>query len=90
VIDPSGRVLNGEGEPIPGLYAGGGTACGLAGPHSDGCMSGNGLLSAFGTGWIIGTALSAAHGAAAHGAAAHGAAARGATAHGVTAHGVTA
>ena len=34
--------------PIPGLFAGG-TACGLAGPLSDG-PSGNGLLSAFGFG----------------------------------------
>ncbi|TYK51249.1 FAD-dependent oxidoreductase [Actinomadura decatromicini] len=59
VIDPSGRVLNAEGEPIPGLYAGGGTACGLAGPHSDGYLSGNGLLSAFGMGWIIGGGLAA-------------------------------
>ncbi|MER6815417.1 FAD-dependent oxidoreductase [Spirillospora sp. NPDC000708] len=54
VIDPSGRVLDGAGEPIPGLFAGGGAACGLAGPHSDGYLSGNGLLSAFGMGWIIG------------------------------------
>lgn len=59
VIDPSGRVLDGAGEPIPRLYAGGGTACGLAGPHSDGYLSGNGLLSAFGMGWIIGNGLAA-------------------------------
>ncbi|NKZ02294.1 FAD-dependent oxidoreductase [Actinomadura latina] len=59
VIDPFGHVLDGAGEPIPRLYAGGGTACGLAGPHSDGYLSGNGLLSAFGTGWIIGAALAA-------------------------------
>ncbi|KAB2386316.1 FAD-dependent oxidoreductase [Actinomadura montaniterrae] len=57
VIDPSGRVLDGTGEPVPGLYAGGGAACGLAGPHSDGYLSGNGLLSAFGMGWIIGNGL---------------------------------
>ncbi|MEV4001780.1 FAD-binding protein [Actinomadura sp. NPDC049753] len=57
VIDPSGRVLDEAGAPIPGLYAGGGTACGLAGPHSDGYLSGNGLLSAFGMGWIIGNRL---------------------------------
>ncbi|MFE9102524.1 FAD-dependent oxidoreductase [Actinomadura geliboluensis] len=57
VIDPSGRVLDGAGAPLPGLYAGGGTACGLAGPHSDGYLSGNGLLSAFGMGWIIGNGL---------------------------------
>jgi fumarate reductase flavoprotein subunit len=59
VIDPSGRVLDSEGEPIPHLYAGGGTACGLAGPSSDGYSSGSGLLSAFGMGWIVGNALAA-------------------------------
>ncbi|ROO85602.1 fumarate reductase flavoprotein subunit [Actinocorallia herbida] len=58
VIDPSGRVLDASGTPIPRLFAGGGTACGLAGAHSDGYMSGNGLLSAFGMAWIIGNALS--------------------------------
>ncbi|MFI0368906.1 FAD-dependent oxidoreductase [Actinomadura sp. 1N219] len=61
VIDPSGRVLTAAGEPIPGLYAGGGTACGLAGPHSDGYLSGNGLLAAFGMGWLIGDNLSSKH-----------------------------
>ena len=59
VIDPAGHVLDAGGVPIPGLYAGGGTACGLAGPSSDGYLSGNGLLSALGMGWIIGTALAA-------------------------------
>ena len=57
VIDPGGRVLDASGDPIPGLYAAGGTACGLAGPSSDGYSSGNGLLSAFGMGWIIGNSL---------------------------------
>lgn len=57
VVDTSGRVLCRDGSPIPHLYAGGGTACGLAGPSSDGYSSGNGLLSAFGMGWIIGNAL---------------------------------
>jgi fumarate reductase flavoprotein subunit len=57
VIDTSGRVLTRSSEAIPGLYAGGGAACGLAGSHSDGYMSGNGLLSAFGMGWIVGNAL---------------------------------
>jgi fumarate reductase flavoprotein subunit len=60
VIDPTGRVLDAVGRAIPGLYAAGGTACGLAGPSSDGYLSGNGLLSAFGLGWIIGNALAAA------------------------------
>nr|WP_279507675.1 FAD-binding protein [Actinomadura sp. KC06] len=61
VIDPSGRVLTATGEPIPRLYAGGGTACGLAGPHSDGYLSGNGLLAAFGMGWLIGDDLTTEH-----------------------------
>jgi len=43
--------------PVPGLFAGGGTACGLAGASSDGYSSGNGLLTAFGFGWIIGNRL---------------------------------
>ncbi|WP_017934527.1 FAD-dependent oxidoreductase [Nocardioides sp. Iso805N] len=57
VIDPAGHVLDSHAAPIAGLYAGGGTACGLAGPTSDGYLSGNGLLSALGMGWIIGTSL---------------------------------
>lgn len=57
VVDLTGRVLDATGAPVPGLYAGGGAACGLAGPSSDGYSSGNGLLSAFGFGWIIGDAL---------------------------------
>lgn len=57
VIDPAGRVLDPDGEPIPGLYAAGGAACGLAGPSSDGYSSGNGLLSALGMGWIVGNSL---------------------------------
>lgn len=60
VIDPGGRVLAADGHPIPRLYAAGGTACGLAGPSSHGYLSGNGLLSAFGMGWIIGDTLAAA------------------------------
>jgi fumarate reductase flavoprotein subunit len=59
VTDTSGRVLDGSGNPVPHLYAGGGTACGLAGASSDGYSSGNGLLSAFGFGWIIGSLLAA-------------------------------
>lgn len=60
VVDTTGRVLRRDGAPVPHLYAGGGTACGLAGPSSDGYSSGNGLLAAFGMGWIIGNGLAAA------------------------------
>ena len=57
VIDTRGRVLRRDGAPVPGLRAGGGTAVGLAGPDSGGYSSGNGLLSAFGMGWIVGNDL---------------------------------
>jgi fumarate reductase flavoprotein subunit len=53
-IDTSGRVLRTDGTPVDGLRAGGGVAVGLAGPDSGGYSSGNGLLSAFGMGWIVG------------------------------------
>ena len=57
VVDTRGRVLRHDGTPVPGLRAGGGTAVGLAGPDSGGYSSGNGLLSAFGMGWIVGNDL---------------------------------
>lgn len=59
-IDVHGRVLRRDSTPVPGLRAGGGTAAGLAGPDSDGYVSGNGLLSAFAMGWIIGNELASA------------------------------
>jgi fumarate reductase flavoprotein subunit len=59
VVDTVGRVLWPDGTAVPGLRAGGGTAVGLAGPDSDGYVSGNGLLSAVGMGWIVGDDLAA-------------------------------
>ncbi len=56
-IDVHGRVRRTDGSTIPGLRAGGGTAVGLAGATSGGYSSGNGLLSAFGMGWIVGNDL---------------------------------
>ena len=56
-IDTTGHVLRTDGTTIPGLRAGGGVAVGLAGKDSAGYSSGNGLLSAFGMGWIIGNEL---------------------------------
>ncbi|MFN8169744.1 MAG: FAD-dependent oxidoreductase [Candidatus Nanopelagicales bacterium] len=54
VVDEHARVLRDDGEPVVGLYAGGGTAEGLSGPGAGGYMSGNGLLSALGLGWLAG------------------------------------
>lgn len=58
-ITTAGEVLRTGGDVVPGLYAAGGTAVGLAGPSSDGYSSGAGLLSAFGMGWIVGNRLAA-------------------------------
>ena len=51
-IDERARVLRADGAPIKGLYAGGGTAAGLAGDRPEGYLAGVGLLAAFGLGWI--------------------------------------
>jgi fumarate reductase flavoprotein subunit len=56
-VDPGGRVRLRAGGVLPGLYAGGGAAAGISGPDTRGYVSGNGLLSACGLGWIIGNAL---------------------------------
>jgi fumarate reductase flavoprotein subunit len=55
VIDTKARVLHKSGQPIPRLYAGGGAACGISGPHVWGYLSGNGLPSAVTLGRIAGT-----------------------------------
>ena len=60
-VDATGRVLRHDGTPVPGLRAGGGVAVGLAGEDSSGYSSGNGLLSAFGMGWIVGNEVAAGH-----------------------------
>lgn len=55
-VDSSARVLR-EGEPIPGLYAAGGAAAGISGHGSAGYLSGNGLLSALGLGYLAGRSI---------------------------------
>lgn len=53
-VDDHARVLS-AGRPIPNLYAGGGTAAGISGPSRfRGYVSGNGLLSALGYGYLAG------------------------------------
>lgn len=57
MIDVAGRVLRTDGSPIAGLSAAGGAAAGISGNSADGYSSGNGLLAAMGTGWIVGNRL---------------------------------
>lgn len=54
LINESAQVLKDDGEPIPNLYAVGGSAVGVSGNHAYGYMSGNGLLAALGFGRIAG------------------------------------
>ncbi len=49
-VDGAARVLDGEGRPIPGLYAAGGTAAGLAGEGTEGILDGTAALAALGLG----------------------------------------
>lgn len=57
IVDTDACVLRADGTPIAGLYAGGGAACGISGRHGSlGYVSGNGLLSALGLGFIAGQA----------------------------------
>ena len=53
-VDARARVVRTDGSVLPGLYAGGGTAAGLAGDRPEGYLAGTGLLAAFGLGWIAG------------------------------------
>jgi fumarate reductase flavoprotein subunit len=57
-VDGRGAVLR-KGDPIPGLYAVGGAAAGISGHGAAGYMSGNGLLSALGLGYLAGRAITA-------------------------------
>lgn len=53
-VDIHARVLRPDSSPIPGLYAGGGTAAGISGGGAEGYLAGNGLLAALGLGRIAG------------------------------------
>ena len=54
--DADARVLDTKVAPIPGLFAGGGAACGVSGRGDAGYLSGNGLLSAVVLGRLAGLA----------------------------------
>jgi fumarate reductase flavoprotein subunit len=53
-VDTRARVLRPDGTPLPGLYAGGGTAVGVSGSGYRGYSSGNGLLAATVLGKVAG------------------------------------
>jgi fumarate reductase flavoprotein subunit len=54
VVDSSARVLRADGTALPNLFAGGGAACGVSGSRVEGYLSGNGLLTAVGLGYVAG------------------------------------
>ena len=58
--DPDGRVLASSGTPIPNFFADGGAAAGVSGKSgARGYLSGNGLPSAIGLGWLAARAAAA-------------------------------
>lgn len=59
VVDGCGRVLRSDGSAITGLWAGGNAIAGLSGRDCTGYLSGNGLLVAYTTGYLIGRAIAA-------------------------------
>lgn len=56
MIDDQVRVSREDGTPFANLFAGGGAACGVSGPDVSGYLSGNGLLTAIGFGFVAGNA----------------------------------
>jgi fumarate reductase flavoprotein subunit len=56
VVDEDARVLRPDGTALPNLFAAGGAACGVSGPHASGYLSGNGLLTAVVLGRLAGQA----------------------------------
>jgi fumarate reductase flavoprotein subunit len=59
-IDSETRVMSNQGTPLPNLFAAGGAAAGVSGPEASGYLSGNGLLTAVGLGWLAGQAAARA------------------------------
>lgn len=54
VVDETARVVSRSGAAMPNLFAVGGAACGVSGARASGYLSGNGLLSAVGLGFVAG------------------------------------
>ncbi len=62
-VDADARVKRKDGDVFPNLFAGGGAARGLSGPHANGYIAGNGLLTATTLGKIAGRVAAAQTGA---------------------------
>jgi fumarate reductase flavoprotein subunit len=58
-VDGEARVCRAGGGVFPNLWAAGGAARGVSGPHPSGYLSGNGLLTAVAYGWLAGRAAAA-------------------------------
>jgi fumarate reductase flavoprotein subunit len=58
-IDDCCRVVREDGSPLPNLLAAGGAARGVSGNEVWGYLTGNGLLSAVGGGWLAGSTVAA-------------------------------
>ncbi len=58
-VDADARVKRKDGDVFPNLFAGGGAARGLSGPHANGYIAGNGLLTATTLGKIAGRVAAA-------------------------------
>jgi fumarate reductase flavoprotein subunit len=58
-VDGGARVLRADGSAIPGLFAAGGAAAGLAGRGGEGYLPGNGLAQSFALGLVAGEAMAA-------------------------------
>jgi fumarate reductase flavoprotein subunit len=58
-VDGDARVRSRRGERLPNLFAGGGAAAGVSGPHAGGYLSGNGLLTATVLGRVAGESAAA-------------------------------
>jgi len=56
VVGPDAAVLRPDGRRFANLFAAGGAACGVSGADGSGYLSGNGLLSAVGYGYLAGAA----------------------------------
>lgn len=56
-VDAGARVLRSDGRAFPNLWAAGGAARGVSGNQVSGYLSGNGLLSAIGGGWLAASTM---------------------------------